>query len=252
VTAVSAKALTVEIHDVSPVTREECETILSALETVDVTRPTLLVIPKHQDEGSYRWDLRKHPEMVDWLRRRQDKGSEIIQHGYTHRAPAPPPPGMVNAFMHHCFSRGCAEFAHLDRYEATQRLENGRRVLDQCGLRVQGFIAPAWQQSAEAISVLSELGYRFTAFFGHVLSLTGSREVVESPALTFDAPGKLIDHGKRIIMRLVEDFWSSAPLVRVALHPADVRGARPLDHILTRIRHLVRSREVVSYAEWLS
>ena len=58
--------------------------------------------------------------------------------------------------------------------------------------------------------------------------------------------GCIFDHPKTVLLRKgVNSF-------EVHHHPADVHGARPMDHILSRIRALLRLRRPVSYSEWLS
>ncbi len=246
------RALTVEIHDISPATHEETLAIWRALGELGVERATLLVVPSFVDEAGARHDLREDAALCAWLRERQRAGAEIVQHGLTHRAPGPPPPGLGNALMHHLFSRGQAEFAHLSRDEARARLLAGRRILADAGLAPVGFVAPAWQQSAQAIGVLARLGYGFTAFLDHLLPLDRDPRPVPTLALTFAAPGPLVDYGKRALMRGLEALARPSPLLRVALHPEDLRGARPLDHILRRLGRLLRHRRQVTYAEWLA
>jgi predicted deacetylase len=246
------RALTVEIHDISPAARLEVSEISAALAKIGVEHPTLLVVPSYVDERGRRWDLRDDAGLVAWLRVQQEAGAEIVQHGLTHRAPSPPPPGLENAFMHHWFSQGCAEFAHLSSAEATERLLAGRQILVECGLHPSGFIAPAWQQSPAAIGMLAQLGYRFTAFFNHVLPLAGDPRPVPTPALTFVAPSPLLDYAKRLVMRGLEAVARPAPLLRVALHPSDLYGARPLPHAINRVQALLRHRRLVTYSEWLA
>jgi predicted deacetylase len=153
--------------------------------------------------------------------------------------------------MHRWFSRGCAEFAHLDRDGARRRLLAGRAILHQCGLRPCGFVAPAWQQDPRAIEALQGLGFRFTAFLNKVLPLGGQRRPLPSPALTFAAAGPVWDHAKRVAMRGLELASGRRPLLRVALHPADTRGSRPLGHVLGRLQVLLRRRRLMSYGEAL-
>lgn len=247
----NARLLTVEIHDVSPATWAEVDLIKFSLAEIGVDRTSLLVIPRYHDaDGGYH-DLRDYPEMVDRLRDDADNGSEIIQHGLTHRAPGPPPPGLRNALMYNFFSRGCAEFEHLSEDEATWRLRKGRLILQECRLDAPGFIAPAWQQSRGSLAAAAALDYRFTAFLNYVQPLRGERRPLRTPALTFDAPNPLVDHGKRVVMRCFERLARSTPLLRVALHPSDVYGERPLDHILGRIKELMRRRQLVTYEQWL-
>ncbi len=246
------RALTVEIHDITPAWRDEVQAIGAALAAVGVERPTLLVVPRFVDEAGRCWDLRDDPALIAWLRAQQRAGAEIVQHGLTHRAPAPPPPGLGNALMHRWFSRGCAEFAHLSGEEAASRLLAGRRILRECGLEPGGFIAPAWQQSPAAIGVLARLGFAFTAFLDHLLPLGDDPRPVRTPALTFAAPNAVVDHAKRVVMRGVEACSRPAPLLRVAVHPEDLHGARPVEHILERVQRLLRHRRHVTYAEWLA
>ncbi|MCK5801145.1 MAG: DUF2334 domain-containing protein, partial [Deltaproteobacteria bacterium] len=98
--------MTVEIHDVTPAHEAEVHAIHEALAAIGVHRPTLLVVPAFLDDDGKSWDLRDAPAFATWLRDRQAEGTELIQHGLTHRAPGPPPPGIRNAFMHYAFSRG--------------------------------------------------------------------------------------------------------------------------------------------------
>lgn len=243
----SERLLTIEIHDVSPAHRTEIDNIYRALVRAGTAPTTLLVVPGYLDARGRSWDLRDHPGLAGWLKRQQENGVEIIQHGLTHRAPGLPPPGLGNAFMHNFFARGLAEFAHLDRAEAKRRLQAGSRILSDCGLYARGFIAPAWQQSQEALQSVRDEGYSYTAFINKVLPLQNGHGRVLSPVLTFDAVNPLIDCSKRALMRCLEAACVMVPLVRVALHPTD-----PVDHIINRIRALLRHRRPVTYAELLS
>jgi predicted deacetylase len=245
-------ALIVEIHDVSPLTLGAVREIHDALEGIGIRQPGLLVIPAHENEHGRRYRLAEHPGTVSWLVSMKKAGSEIIQHGLTHRAPGPPPPGFTNWLMHHHFSRGLAEFAHLSRTQAAERLVAGRAILGECGLSPAGFIAPAWLQSEEALAEVERQEYGFTAFLNKVIFLGDKREVENTWALTWDAPGPAVDYPKRLAMRGIEWFSRSARLLRVAIHPADTRGARPLDAILRRLGVLMRSRRLTRYTEWSS
>jgi predicted deacetylase len=227
------------------------ERILDALDDLGISRTTLLVIPKHETREGRALELTECPRVVEALLGRQRAGAELVQHGLTHRAPAPPPAGARSWLMHHCFARGEAEFAHLGRTEAARCLAEGRLLLGRVGIRPLGFVAPAWQQSPGAFQAVVEAGFGFTAFLGRVVPLRGPFESKAAPALTFCAPGPLVDHPKRLVMRGLERLGRRAPLVRLALHPEDVRAPGRLVHILSRLRVLVAERRVVTYAEYL-
>ncbi|MBK8012749.1 MAG: polysaccharide deacetylase family protein [Deltaproteobacteria bacterium] len=241
--------MTVEIHDVTPRFHDEVLEIHRKLRSLGVDQPTLLVVPAFEVRGQGRnWDLRKHPESARWLRHQQARGSEIVLHGLSHRAFARPPPGARAWLMHHGYSRGCAEFAHIGRQEAKRRLGAGQNIFEDCGLKTDGFIAPAWQQSPAAFDALRETGLQYTAFFGSVVDLKRDLRM-KTPVLTFSAPGVLTDHAKRAFMRGRETWAAKTPLIRVALHPEDAQTPGRLEHIVRRVEVLLRRRRVVPYRD---
>jgi uncharacterized protein len=247
------RVLTVEIHDVSPCTWHEVRSLRQAVVRVGVPRVSLLVIPAHLDPAGRPHDLRAAPALIGWLRDEAAQGSDIVLHGLTHRAPQPPPAGWLAGLGDRFFARGTAEFAHLRAGEARLRLETGQRILEECGLRAQGFIAPAWLQSRGALEAVAALGFRFTAFLNKVVALGGAGpRTWPTPALTFDAPNAWVDLGKRAVMRGLEALAGEAPLLRVALHPADLHHGRPLEHILGRLEALLGARRPTTYAELLA
>ena len=91
-------SFTVEVHDVAPTTIEACQKICVALDRIGVPQPSLLVVPRYEDDHGARFDLRDHPAVAEWLRARQAAGSELIQHGLSHRAEMPPPPLRARLF----------------------------------------------------------------------------------------------------------------------------------------------------------
>jgi uncharacterized protein len=244
-------ALSVEIHDVAPPLLPEVLEIRAALSSIGVDRPTLLAVPLFVDESGAVHDLRRSAATVRFLREEAARGAEVVQHGLTHRAPAPPPPGLASTLLDRFFADGCAEFAHLSRGEARARLELGREILSACGLEAHGFVAPAWLTSEGARTALVELGFAYTARLGHFVPLDGSPPIW-TPALTFVAPVPAVDYGKRLVMLGLEAAARRAPLLRVAIHPQDLHGARPLPHILSRVRALLGARRLVTAAEWLA
>jgi hypothetical protein len=246
------RAMTVELHDVSPSARVEVERLRAALETIGVDRGTLLVVPRQQDEHGAAWDLRDDPALGEWLRARRREGWEIVQHGLTHRASGPPPADRFEDWLRERVARGQDEFAHLTEAEARARLLEGRAILHACGLSADGFVAPVWRQSRGTRRALRALGFRFTAGLTHVRRVTGDVRPRCSPALTFAAGDPATDLGKRAVMLGAEAAGLARPLLRVALHPEDLDHPGLLAHILDRIRGLLRHRRLVTYAEWLA
>lgn len=246
------RAMTVEIHDVSPPTRAKVERLRAALEPIGVDRGTFLVVPRHQDDRGTTWDLRDDPALGAWLRARRREGWEVVQHGLTHRAAGPPPAGRLEAWLADRVARGQDEFARLSEPEARDRLLEGREILQACGLSAEGFVAPVWRQSPGTRRALRTLGFRFTAGLTHVRRLSDEARPIPSPVLTFAAADSRIDLGKRAFMLGAEVGGIARPLLRVALHPEDLDRPGLVDHVLDRIRGLLRHRRLVTYAEWLT
>lgn len=244
------RAMTVEIHDVSAATMPQVERIRAALEGVGVDRGSLLVVPAWEDERGRRWPLRRDPAAAAWLRERRREGWEVVLHGLTHRAPQPPE-DPLDAWLDRWWSRGQDEFARLDEPEARRRLREGREVLREAGVPPAGFVAPVWRQSPGTRLALRTLGFRFTADLGAVHLLTPAGPAVSSPALTFAAPDPVLDLGKRAAMLGAEVAGIGSSLLRVAVHPEDLRRDGLLEHIVGRVRRLLRHRRLVTYEEWL-
>ena len=60
----TAPALVVSIHDVSPVTREPVTFMIAALARIGVRRVSLLVVPDHHHHGNITAD----PDFGTWMR----------------------------------------------------------------------------------------------------------------------------------------------------------------------------------------
>ncbi|MBW2732975.1 MAG: DUF2334 domain-containing protein [Deltaproteobacteria bacterium] len=243
--------MTVEVHDVTPALWPEVHSLVHQLTCLGVPHPTLLVVPEYEEREGRRWDLREQPHFVEWLKGLAESGAEIVQHGLTHRASGPHPGGIRAALMHHVYSRGCAEFADLDFISARKRLRRGRRILEDCGLTSLGFVAPAWQQSEQALAAVAAEGFAYSAFFDSLWTAEKPNQRVYAPGLTFAAGHSLVDYGKRIYMRGVERLAAKEPLLRVALHPEDARLPGLVPHILRRISALRERRELTDYSTFL-
>src|SRR5437773_92075 len=78
--------LMVSVHDVAPAYWKQTKIILERLEGIGVNRRSLLVIPNFQG----REPVSENPEFLEWLRKGQRGGDEIILHGYEHAGTGTP------------------------------------------------------------------------------------------------------------------------------------------------------------------
>jgi uncharacterized protein len=207
-------SLIVSIHDVAPSTAWAARAWAEELDRRHVPA-TLLVVPGPWEGPPLRLDR----DLVAWLHERRQRGDEISQHGWTHRAVAG-----ARAWRRALASvaaRGCAEFWSLDTREAKRRIELGRDVLHRAGLAPIGFTPPGWLASTPTREVLADLGYGYTTSRRAVLDLeTGESHRV--PALS-QRPGSAAE----ALGRSVVDGWARrlvrrAASTRLALHPLDL------------------------------
>ncbi len=214
----------VSLHDVSPAFAPELEQMLALTREADV-RPALLVVPDFHGGAP----LARHPDFVERLRRLQEEGHEIYLHGFFHRArptgdgPSGDgrPRGLRRVFAQRVVSGGEAEFSDVTRAEALSRLEEGERLFRDLGLRITGFIPPAWSMPPWLLGVLAARGYGFTE--DHLR--------VYDPAHGRTRASVVLNYASRSTARMLSTVaWCRAAKhagavlpARIALHPKDTR-----------------------------
>jgi len=104
-----------------------------------------------------------------------------------------------------------------------EKLDEGEQAFRDAGLRIDGFVAPAWSMSRAVIPLLAERGYRYAEdhFFTYdPAEHTRKASVVLNYASR--SPARLAS--TVIYCRAVRPLRHLAP-VRFAIHPADMRYA---------------------------
>jgi predicted deacetylase len=214
----------VSIHDVTPAHAADVELALARCAAVGA-RPALLVVPNFHGL----WPLADHPEFCARLRELQQEGHEVYLHGYFHKSSmasltgddAGRAQGLRRVFTQKVVSAGEAEFSDVSVGEARERVEKGEAVLERAGLRIDGFVAPAWSMPRWMHDVLSERGYRFTE--DHLR--------VYDPQQKRARPTVLLNYASRTPGRLASSvLWCRAAKrarallpARIAIHPGDMR-----------------------------
>lgn len=213
----------VSIHDVTPAHAADVERALARCAAVGA-RPALLVVPNFHGN----WPLDEHPEFCARLRELQRDGHEIYLHGYFHKADmatftgdtAGRAQGLRRVLAQRVVSAGEAEFSDVSASEARRRLEQGEAVLERAGLRIDGFVAPAWSMPRWMHDVLAERGYRFTE--DH-LRVYDPRERKARPTVLLNwasrTPGRLAS--SVLWCRAAKRARAMLP-ARVAIHPGDM------------------------------
>jgi predicted deacetylase len=152
----------VSIHDVSPACADEFEAALDLCSMVG-SRPALLVVPNFHGAAH----LLDHPEFCKRLRGLQSSGHEIFLHGFLHRSRgrydrARAPAGLAAwLFAQRIVSGNEAEMSDVTPDRGRALVAEGETVLREAGLRIDGYVAPAWSMPAWLLAELSDRGYHF-------------------------------------------------------------------------------------------
>jgi predicted deacetylase len=211
----------VSLHDVSPAWRDEVAAALALCERAGA-RPALLVVPDFHGRAP----LLEDEPFCAQLRGLQARGHEVYLHGFFHRSGARPEHGsrrdrIAWHFAQRVVSGGEAEMSDVSAEEGQARIDDGERVLGRAGLRIDGFVAPAWSMPRWLLPALAARGYRFSEDHLRVYDPARGRARA-SVVLNWASrsPARLIS--TVAWCRIAKHARSLVP-ARIAIHPADMR-----------------------------
>ena len=240
------KSLAVSIHDVSPWTRQAVEAMLGDLSSAGVAATSLLVVPDHHHRGSIGANL----GFLDWLRRLQADGHEIVLHGLFHQR-EPGGGGFLQHLVTEHYTAGEGEFYDLSYEKARARMGEGRKLLEGAGLEVPGFIAPAWLLGDEAERAARDEGFAYTTRIGGVLDLRSGAWTI-SQSLVYSVRSAW----RRQVSLAWNAFLASRlrnnPLMRLGLHPPDWEHGQIRAQALRLAREGACDRRVIRYRDWVA
>jgi uncharacterized protein len=240
------KSLVVSLHDVSPLTQALCESILAQLQELGVRQTSLLVIPNHHRQAP----INQNSSFLNWLARKVDADHEPVLHGYFHQRERQGRDSFFSRLTTEIYTAGEGEFFDLSAEEASDRLQRGLEDLAYLPRKVAGFIAPAWLLSAGAEMAVDKLGFRYTTRLSRV-QIFGRSGEVRSRSLVWSTRANW-----RAVMSLA---WNrglatkiaQAPLIRMAIHPPDIRHPAVWRQIRQIVGGISRGRECVTYEKFV-
>jgi predicted deacetylase len=212
----------VSIHDVSPAWSAEVEAALRACEEAGA-RPALLAVPNFHGRAPLLGD----PLFCARLRELQERGHEVYLHGFFHRSAERSPVEVGRAdrlrwwFSQRVISGGEAEMSDVSRDEGRRRIKEGEDVLREVGLRIDGFVAPAWSMPGWLLPLLAERGCRFTEDHFRVYDPQGGRKRA-SVVLNWASRSRGRMASTVAWCRAAKYARAIVP-ARIAIHPADMR-----------------------------
>ena len=172
-------------------------------------------------------------------------------HGYHHQRARRVGESVSAKWTTRIYTADEGEFYDIDRAAATTLVTKARGEFRQLGVEPAGFIAPAWLLGAEAEAALRELGCEYTTRLGSVVDLQTSR-VWPSQSLVWSVRSAWRRQVSRAWNGLLFRRLAAHPLLRISIHPVDLRHPqiwRQIRELVTRAR---ADREPVTYHAWLT
>lgn len=225
----------------APATWDECARLAEAIRAVADIPLTWLVVPHYHRNGEPGGADRARMEAG--LAAALARGDELVLHGYTHLDTGPPPSSWRDRFLRGSYSRE-GEFAGLGADEAERRIQLGLDWFASHGWPVTGFVAPAWLLGEGAWQALRRFDFSYTTTYTrfHLLAQGGAGMSQFSPSLVYAArnrSGRLVSP---IAAGLLASALAPAPLVRLSLHPPDLRYPGLLRHAQGVTERLLKRR----------
>ncbi len=238
-------AFCVVLHDVAPATWPCYADFIAELEHLGKLPLTLLVVPDYHGQGT----LDRHPAFLAAMERHLARGDELVLHGYYHADPGPVPltPG---AWLKRRIYTHEGEFYAIAEQEAARRLEQGMALFTRLAWPLHGFVPPAWLLGTEARAALGRFPLAYTSDPRHLLRLPRFAPLF-APTLVWSA----CSTWRRMLSRRWNDHLlkrqATAPLLRLGLHPVDLRHRGVRNYWLETIRKLLCCRTPMTKCRWL-
>jgi predicted deacetylase len=237
--------LVVSVHDVAPSALGPVKEVLADLDAAGVVRRVLKVIP--DKDGCE--DVRLSADLCTLLAQEAARGSEIVQHGFTHRLRGRPTGRWSDRLRATIFAPANAECLARDRQALLEGILAGRAVLREAGFEVRGFCAPAWLMPSWLGEELRQAGFRFCVEMTAVRDLrTGRRLPLRWDGHVGSAAWqeRLTAVGAALHARVC----TGPAAARVYFHPQQLRSAA-YRRALRLVRTLAATRPVVTFSELL-
>ncbi len=243
----SERHLLLVLHDVAPGNWDDYRDFVAAVDAMGDIPITWLVVP----DLHRRQPLAAHPGLCRRLDARLARGDELALHGLYHRDEAPPPRNPRDWFMRRVYTRE-GEFFRLGQAQARQRLEQGIEVFRRHGWPLHGFVAPAWLMSEGTRLALRETPLDYTSDPGYLYRLP-EFQAIAAPGLTWSARSAWRRGLSRVVCAGLAARYRQAPLLRLGLHPVDMRHELSRRYWLGLLERLLEEgREPLTKIAWLS
>jgi predicted deacetylase len=240
-------AVLLVLHDVAPSTWADYQPFVEAVDALGNVPMTWLVVPNFHRHNT----LDAHPAFCRMLDTRAARGDELALHGYFHDDQEPRPTTPRDWFMRRVYTHE-GEFYRLSRETALARLRDGMEVFQRRGWPLHGFVAPAWLMSDGTRQALRELPFSYTSDPQHLYRLPDFT-AIDAPGLVWSARSAWRRGLSKLVCEQRQQRWCQAPVIRLGLHPVDMRHRFSRDYWLKTLeRLLAEGRVPMTKIDWLA
>jgi predicted deacetylase len=238
----------VAVHDVAPSTLGEVRWLLARLDDAGIRPRVIKVVPGELGASDEARD-----ELAGLVRAEAAAGTEIVLHGWTHRAAMAYRGGVLDRLRARLFAGDAAEFLALEVAEMRERLDHGRQWLAEVGVEAAGFCAPAWLWAPELPPLAREAGFRYLVGLRGLVDLGSGRLISAAPAgymgtgMAGEAAWRL---GEIAIWRPLTALRGGR-VRRYFLHPQGASRSRACGRVLREIERAARTRRPMTFRELL-
>ncbi|MBV4544511.1 DUF2334 domain-containing protein [Pseudomonas triticicola] len=241
------KAVCLVLHDVAPSTWADYQPFVEAVDALGDVPMTWLVVPDFHRHDA----LDANPAFRRVLDARVARGDELALHGYYHDDQEPMPNNPRDWFMRRVYTHE-GEFYRLSREAALARLHAGLEMFQRYDWPVQGFVAPAWLMSDGTRQALRELPLSYTSDPQHLYRLPDF-SAINAPGLVWSARSAWRRGLSKILSDQREQRWREASVIRLGLHPVDMRHRFSRDYWLHTLQRLLADgRMPLTKIDWLT
>lgn len=242
-----SKLLLASIHDVGPRFEREVDQLAGQLaQILGGPKFAMLVVPDHWGEAPLAENRAFQRRLRDWA----DQGVEMFVHGWFHKDLAEHTGAAAFKAKH--MTAGEGEFLGLSRAEASRRMADGRKLVeDTIGRSAAGFIAPAWLYGQGALEALKDNGFALAEDHMKVWQPETGRVLAKGPVITWASRSVPRQLSSRLVASLARNFLHPQKVMRIAVHPGDTRVPALIDSIGQTFSAFAARRPAGRYADLL-
>ncbi|HEX5676891.1 MAG TPA: polysaccharide deacetylase family protein [Alcanivorax sp.] len=239
------QAFILSLHDVAPHTWPLYQSFLDELQRPSSLACTLLAVP----DFHRRHPAEQTPAFCRAMAERQAAGDELVLHGWSHSDEGPRPIGLRERIRRRILTHE-GEFSALDEPTAYARIRDGLALFRRQHWQASGFVPPGWLSNEASRRAIRDAGFDYRTDAGALYRLSdGERLPLPTVVMSSRSAWRRYCFERLNQARLRR--FQNRPVIRLALHPVDLRHPQSRSFWRRTIDDLSEKRRCVTKAQWL-